>query len=83
MNWIEDLDDLLALVEDTAKGEEGDLITKARGMIQEHRSGPKSGYTALFETNLGIKTINKPSVEDLRSFLSCIGDLKWVQIIKE
>ena len=37
MKWIEELDDLLATVEDTAKGSEGDMITKARGLIQEHR----------------------------------------------
>ena len=35
MDWIEELDDLLATVEDTAKGSEGDMITKARGMILE------------------------------------------------
>lgn len=37
MNWIEELDDILATAEDTLKGREGDLITKARGLIEENR----------------------------------------------
>lgn len=37
MNWIEEVDDILATVENAVKGEEGDLITKARGIIEENR----------------------------------------------
>ena len=45
MKWIEELDDLLAIVEDTAKGSEGDMITKARGLIQEQRSETRQHET--------------------------------------
>ena len=56
MKWIEELDDLLATVEDTAKGNEGDMITKARGLIQEHRFEAGQHETDLGSSNGLIMT---------------------------
>lgn len=36
--WIEELDTLLALLEDTARGSEAGLVTKARELIRKQRS---------------------------------------------
>jgi hypothetical protein len=37
MNWIEEIDDILAEIECTVKGDEGDKITMVRGIINEQR----------------------------------------------
>ena len=37
MNWIEEIDDILAEIEDGVKGEDGDKITKVREIIQKQR----------------------------------------------
>lgn len=46
-NQLEELDDLLAQAEDTAKGQEGELITKARGIINDYRKLPPATEDAI------------------------------------
>jgi len=46
MNWIDEVDDMLAQIEGTVKGNEGDTITKVRGIISAHRK-EKNNITEL------------------------------------
>ena len=39
-------------------------------------------YEVIFETSKNIGIRRKDTLEDVESFLSCLGDLKWVNIIK-
>lgn len=67
MHWIEEIDDQLAKIEDTLKGEPGDQVTEIRGIIQKNyyeapdRPGEPEpligGYTPLRMVMVGLGRI--------------------------
>ena len=61
MNWSEEIDDILAEIENTVKGEEGDKITEVRGIIQEQR---KSGQVDTIVMPDDAPTNNLPTYEE-------------------
>jgi hypothetical protein len=70
-DWIEEVDDILASVEDTAKGAEGVMITKARGIINDNREQKEEQYHVMTQEDLEDLGFDDDFLETAHHYVRC------------